>query len=206
MNRLTNKILITILFTLCIFLFIYLTKLLLLDEVKVFDDFVFKYVSKIRSNPLTIIFKFFSFLCNVWFIFILTIIIMLVSKNRKITFYIVLNLLLCFVLNQSLKFIFARTRPEDINLIIESGYSFPSGHSMVSLAYYGFFIYLILKTNMKSNIKILYTVLLSLLVFLIGLSRIYLGVHYASDVLAGYALSLAYLILFIQFFYKKRSD
>lgn len=206
MNRLTKKILITILFTLCIFLFIYLTKLLLLDEVKVFDDFVFKYVSKIRSNPLTIIFKFFSFLCNVWFIFILTIIIMLVSKNRKITFYIVLNLLLCFVLNQSLKFIFARTRPEDINLIIESGYSFPSGHSMVSLAYYGFFIYLILKTNMKSNIKILYTVLLSLLVFLIGLSRIYLGVHYASDVLAGYALSLAYLILFIQFFYKKRSD
>lgn len=206
MNRLTNKILITILFTLCIFLFIYLTKLLLLDEVKVFDDFVFKYVSKIRYNPLTIIFKFFSFLCNVWFIFILTIIIMLVSKNRKITFYIVLNLLLCFVLNQSLKFIFARTRPEDINLIIESGYSFPSGHSMVSLAYYGFFIYLILKTNMKSNIKILYTVLLSLLVFLIGLSRIYLGVHYASDVLAGYALSLAYLILFIQFFYKKRSD
>ena len=203
MNRLTKKILITILFTLCIFLFIYLTKLLLLDEVKVFDDFVFKYVSKIRSNPLTIIFKFFSFLCNVWFIFILTI-IMLVSKNRKITFYIVLNLLLCFVLNQSLKFIFARTRPEDINLIIESGYSFPSGHSMVSLAYYGFFIYLIFKTNMKSNIKILYTVLLSLLVFLIGLSRIYLGVHYASDVLAGYALSLAYLILFIQFFYKKK--
>lgn len=205
MNKIMKQSIKIALFSLSIILFVYLTKMLLLDEIKDFDDLIFRYVSKLRCEPLTIVFKFFSFLCSTYFIVALTIIFMLFVKEKKITFYIVLNLLCCFALNQTLKFLFARARPLDINLIIEKGYSFPSGHSMLSLAYYGFLIYLILKSNLKRENKLLFTILLSILIFLIGFSRIYLGVHYTSDVLAGFAISTAYLLLYIQFFYNKRS-
>lgn len=205
MNKITNQSLKIILFSLCIILFVYLTKLLLLNEIKLFDDMVFNLVANLRCEPLTIIFKFFSFLCSFYFVIILTIIIMLFSKDKKVTFYIVLNVLFCFFLNQTLKFFFARSRPTEINLIVEKGYSFPSGHSMLSLAYYGFFVYLILNSNIKRKNKILAIISLALLIFFIGLSRIYLGVHYASDVLAGFAISAAYLILYIQFFYNKKT-
>lgn len=205
MNKITKQSLKIILFSLCIILFVYLTKLLLLNEIKLFDDMVFNLVANLRCEPLTIIFKFFSFLCSFYFVIILTIIIMLFSKDKKVTFYIVLNVLFCFFLNQTLKFFFARSRPTEINLIVENGYSFPSGHSMLSLAYYGFFVYLILNSNIKRKNKILAIISLALLIFFIGLSRIYLGVHYASDVLAGFAISAAYLILYIQFFYNKKT-
>lgn len=205
MNKITKQSLKIILFSLCIILFVYLTKLLLLNEIKLFDDMVFNLVANLRCEPLTIIFKFFSFLCSFYFVIILTIIIMLFSKDKKVTFYIVLNVLFCFFLNQTLKFFFARSRPTEINLIVENGYSFPSGHSMLSLAYYGFFVYLILNSNIKRKNKILAIISLALLIFFIGLSRIYLGVHYASDVLAGFAISSAYLILYIQFFYNKKT-
>ena len=205
MSKITKQSLKIILFSLCIILFVYLTKLLLLNEIKLFDDMVFNLVANLRCEPLTIIFKFFSFLCSFYFVTILTIIIMLFSKDRKVTFYIVLNVLFCFFLNQTLKFFFARSRPTEINLIVENGYSFPSGHSMLSLAYYGFFVYLILNSNIKRKNKILAIISLALLIFFIGLSRIYLGVHYASDVLAGFAISAAYLILYIQFFYNKKT-
>lgn len=205
MSKITKQSLKIILFSLCIILFVYLTKLLLLNEIKLFDDMVFNLVVNLRCEPLTIIFKFFSFLCSFYFVIILTIIIMLFSKDKKVTFYIALNVLFCFFLNQTLKFFFARSRPTEINLIVENGYSFPSGHSMLSLAYYGFFVYLILNSNIKRKNKILAIISLALLIFFIGLSRIYLGVHYASDVLAGFAISAAYLILYIQFFYNKKT-
>lgn len=205
MSKITKQSLKIILFSLCIILFVYLTKLLLLNEIKLFDDMVFNLVANLRCEPLTIIFKFFSFLCSFYFVIILTIIIMLFSKDKKVTFYIALNVLFCFFLNQTLKFFFARSRPTEINLIVENGYSFPSGHSMLSLAYYGFFVYLILNSNIKRKNKILAIISLALLIFFIGLSRIYLGVHYASDVLAGFAISSAYLILYIQFFYNKKT-
>lgn len=205
MSKITKQSLKIILFSLCIILFVYLTKLLLLNEIKLFDDMVFNLVANLRCEPLTIIFKFFSFLCSFYFVIILTIIIMLFSKDKKVTFYIVLNVLFCFFLNQTLKFFFARSRPTEINLIVENGYSFPSGHSMLSLAYYGFYVYLLLNSNIKRKNKILAIISLALLIFFIGLSRIYLGVHYASDVLAGFAISAAYLILYIQFFYNKKT-
>ena len=95
-----------------------------------------------------------------------------------------------------LKPIFGRIRPVDINLIEETSYSFPSGHSLTAMAFYGFIIYLIYKSNLKYK-KLLIT-LLSILILLIGLSRVYLGVHFITDVLGGFTFSIFYLILFIE--------
>ena len=191
-----------IIFSLSLIIFVYVTRLLLQEKLYTFDEAVYKVVSYQQNDISTILFKFISFLCSTYFIIFALVIIMIFNKKRKISFYIVLNVLLCILLNQGVKLVFARTRPVDINLVIETGYSFPSGHSMVSLAFYGFYIYLVVHKKISFPKKILICSILAVLVFLIGISRIYLGVHYASDVLAGFALGMAYLILFIVAFHK----
>ncbi len=206
MNKFIRKYWKIIIFTLSMTIFLLLVKLLLKDEVEIFDTKIYSIVSTIKCEPVTAIFKFLSFLCSTWFILFTTIIVMISCKNKKIGFYLGLNVLICVLLNQGLKLIFARTRPIDINLIIESGYSFPSGHSMVSLAFYGFFIYIIAHMNISKKRKLIFCTLLAILTLSIGISRIYLGVHYASDVIAGFSLSMAYLIIYISIFYNKMTD
>ena len=109
------------------------------------------------------------------------------------------NLVIITILNQLFKFIFERPRPTEYRIITETGYSFPSGHSMVSMAFYGFIIYLIYKKVNNKYIKWLVISILSLLIVSIGISRIYLGVHYTSDVLAGFLISISYLIIYIKY-------
>ena len=82
-------------------------------------------------------------------------------------------------------------------MVNENGYSFPSGHSITSMVFYGYLIYLIYRYVDNKNIKVSLIIFLSLLILMIGFSRIYLGVHYTSDVLAGFLISVAYLILFV---------
>lgn len=203
MSKIVRKHWKPIIFSLSILIFLVITNLLLKEQIHVFDNFIFSGIKKVRSEPLTVVFKFITFFCSTEFLLIATIAIMIFSKNKKRAFYIALNVLICFLLNQGLKHVFLRPRPEDINLITEGGYSFPSGHSMVSLAFYGLFIYIIFHMRLKKYKRYLYCILLALLTLLIGISRIYLGVHYASDVLAGFAISMAYLIIYIKLFYKK---
>ena len=82
--------------------------------------------------------------------------------------------------------------------LIEIGeYSFPSGHAMTSMALYGFLIYLSYKLIKNKNLKIFFITACILIIIIIGISRIYLGVHYCSDVLAGWSISIIYLIIYI---------
>lgn len=118
-------------------------------------------------------------------------------KNKKIGVSIISNLAIITVLNQLLKRIVQRPRPTEFRIVEESGYSFPSGHSMVSMAFYGYLIYLIYKYVKNKYVKWISIILLSLLICLIGISRIYLGVHYTSDVLGGFLISISYLIIYI---------
>ena len=90
-----------------------------------------------------------------------------------------------------------RPRPDHLRLIKQNGYSYPSGHSMISIAVYGFLIYYVYHKVKNKALKIALIILLSLLIILIGISRIYVGVHYPSDVLGGYTLSLLIIIVVI---------
>ena len=76
-----------------------------------------------------------------------------------------------------------------------SGYSFPSGHAMASLAFYGLLIYITKRLVKNKYLKILLITLNIAIIILIGVSRIYLGVHYLSDVLTGYSISIIYLLI-----------
>lgn len=92
------------------------------------------------------------------------------------------------VLNQLLKEFFARPRPYfEHPLILEISYSFPSGHSMESLVVYGMLAYVLVLTVQPWRSKTAVVFGAALLVLLIGLSRMYLGAHYFSDVAAGFA-------------------
>ena len=131
-------------------------------------------------------------------LFAIASIIFILFKRGKYSLLLGLCLFFQVVLNFILKHIFRRTRPSVLRLVEQGGYSFPSGHTMASSAFYGYLMYIIYKNVKNKYLKWGSIILLSLFVFLIGCSRIYLGVHYTSDVLAGFFISIAYLIIFIE--------
>ena len=149
------------------------------------------------SDFATPIAKFITNFGGAIFLITLTVILFILIKNKKIGLSIFSNLVIITVLNQLLKRILQRPRPTEFRIIEETGYSFPSGHSMVSMAFYGYLIYLIYKYVKNKYVKWGGIVLLSILICSIGVSRIYLGVHYTSDVLGGFLVSISYLVLFI---------
>ena len=149
------------------------------------------------SDFATPIAKFITNFGGAIFLVIATITLFIVIRNKKIGISILCNLAIVTVLNQLIKRILQRPRPTEYRIIEETGYSFPSGHSMVSMAFYGYLIYLIYKYVKNKYVKWGEIVLLSILICSIGVSRIYLGVHYTSDVLGGFLVSISYLVLFI---------
>ena len=82
-------------------------------------------------------------------------------------------------------------------IIEENGYSYPSGHSMIAVGFYGFILYLIWQMNISKSLKYTLSSLMVIFILLIGISRIYLGVHFPSDVIGGYSISLCFLIVYI---------
>lgn len=161
------------------------------------DLFVYKLiVLSMRNEVLTSIFKIITNLGGAYCLIFISILCAIFVKNKKIAFAIPINLILSTMLNLVLKNIVERPRPIGYRLIDETGYSFPSGHSMISAAFYGLIIYFIWKNVKNTKLKYIACVLLGLLIVLIGISRIYLGVHYASDVIGGFTISIAYLIIF----------
>ena len=130
-------------------------------------------------------------------IILMCIISLFIFRNKKINTSIVINLIIVTILNNLIKIIFMRARPDINPLVIETSYSFPSGHSMISMAFYGYLIYIIYTHKDNIKIKWILITLLSILILLIGISRIYLGVHYASDVIGGFCFGIAYLIIYI---------
>ena len=159
--------------------------------------------SSLITDKLTSLFKIITNLGSGLFLITITIIVIYLLKDKDKSIGISLNLVIAFFINIILKNIFQRERPLVENRLVEEiGYSFPSGHSMVSMAFYGFLIYLIYVYIDKKRYKYPLIILLSIIILTIGFSRIYLGVHYLSDVLAGFLIAIAYLIVFVYFFNK----
>lgn len=96
-----------------------------------------------------------------------------------------------------LKHFFGRQRP-DVPLLFEAeGLSFPSGHALFSVTFYGLLVYIVHQNIKQKTAKWLLITLLLLLVFIIGFSRVYLRVHYASDVIAGFSVGFMWLVFAI---------
>ena len=182
----------------CLTIFLGLAEDVFNKELMNGDIMGYKFVSTyLMSDFATPIAKFITNFGGAIFIIILTVILFVIIKNKKIGISIISNLVIITAINQILKRIVQRPRPTEYRIIEETGYSFPSGHSMVSMAFYGYLIYLIYKYVKNKYLKYSSIILLSILIGSIGISRIYLGVHYTSDVLAGFMISISYLIIYI---------
>ena len=183
----------------CLIGFLALAEEVFHQEIMNGDIVGYDIVSKLfKFNVSTPIAKFMTNFGGAIFVISLTTILFFVIKDKKIGISIITNLGIVTILNQIIKFIMQRPRPTEFRIIEETGYSFPSGHSMVSLAFYGYLIYLIYKYINNKHLKRTLIIILSVLICIIGVSRIYLGVHYTSDVLGGFLISFAYLIIYIE--------
>ena len=185
-----------ILVIICLIIFFLILEDVLDKEIEQLDNMIYTWLSNIIKEPITTFAKIITTMGAGYVIIPLCILSVIYFWKKKEANYIVINLITIFLSNQLLKRIVERPRPEGFRIVEELGYSFPSGHSMVSMAFYGLFIYFIYKKVKNKYIKWTSIILLALLIILIGLSRIYLGVHYASDVLAGFLLAISYLGLF----------
>ena len=166
------------------------------------DNNVYNFISKnIMNDTLSSILKCVTHLGGVAFIVLLGVLCFMFCKKNR--WFITFDLVGCTVINQTIKHIVKRPRPNVLRLVSESGYSFPSGHSMISVAFYGLVIYFVYKNINNKYLKWVLISLLSLLILTIGFSRIYVGVHYFTDVVGGFFLALAYLIVYIYIYNKK---
>jgi undecaprenyl-diphosphatase len=191
----------------CLVGFLALTEDVFNKEIMQGDIIGYKIISTfLISDFVTPIAKFITNFGGAIFLSIATIALLLLIKNKKIGLSIFSNIVIITILNQLLKRILRRPRPTEFRIVEETGYSFPSGHSMVSMAFYGYLIYLIYRYIKNKYIKWSLIVLLSILICLIGISRIYLGVHYTSDVLGGFLLSISYLVVYISLIKKILSE
>ena len=188
-----------IIFIICLIGFLAIAEDVLEKEIEQLDNAGYNLISHfLISDAVTPVAPFITNLGGAIFLITLTVILFIVIKNKKVPLTIFINLCCATILNILLKNIVQRPRPLDYRLIEETGYSFPSGHSMVSMAFYGYLIYLIYKNVKNKYLKWFGIIGLSILIVAIGVSRIYLVVHYTCDVIAGFLVSIAYLLVFIK--------
>ena len=161
------------------------------------DSVVYNFISRYISNDLTNIIKNLTHIASAVVVISITILVLILFKNKKYGLFMSINLISITILQYILKYIFTRNRPLDINLIEETGYSFPSGHSLTAFAFYGFIIYLIYTSKLSKKSKTIFITLFSMLILVVGVSRIYLGVHFFTDVVGAFSFSLAFLIIYI---------
>lgn len=164
-----------------------------------FDTVVRQYIYGMRSHGLTVLLKTVTYMGNSRTVTLICCIFLAIPRSRM-TFGLPLSAasLLAVSIQKVLKVAFHRQRPDlSLHLISQGGYSFPSGHSFTVLIFYGMMIYLCRRYIKDRRIANLITVLLSCLIAAIGFSRVYLGVHFPTDVLGGWSLGVSMLMIFI---------
>lgn len=170
--------------------FVEITDELADNQLTGFDGSVSEYVISFRNNTLTDFFIFVTHLGDRDAYVLITVCLaayyFFKRRSGKFIVQTTLVLLLATFSNIVLKRFFNRERPELEHLVSVNTLSYPSGHSMSAMAFYGFLIYLCLRYRMRAWLKIFFVLLLSTAIISIGMSRIYLGVHYPTDVAAGF--------------------
>ena len=179
-------------------IFIILSILVYLDKLQVIDTFIFNVVFKMRSDVMTSVFKTITFFGSTLFMVIACIffvVYFLLRKQKDKSILVGSTLIVSTIINNVIKVIIRRARPDVVALAVEKSFSYPSGHMMASVTFYGILFYLVLKSDLKKGIKIPLEILLFILPILIGLSRIYLGVHYPSDVVGALLMSTSIVLV-----------
>jgi undecaprenyl-diphosphatase len=176
--------------------FCFLLLLVLSGKEGCLDDPIRHFFYGLRSDALTPLAIGITDLSNTKFIIALCLILLILPQTRNIYgIPVSMGAIFVTILNKTMKHIIQRPRPEDIeHLVQEGGYSFPSGHSITSMFVYGMLLYLIWIHVKNRRLRNILSVLVMIPLVLVGPSRIYLGVHYPTDVLAGWCLGFVVLM------------
>jgi len=185
-------------------LFVELTDTLTTDSLANYDQQITDYVIAQRSPELT---KYFIFVTKVGDVYgylivlaITIIISALIFKRWKYVGQVTLVLALASISNMILKRAIDRARPGIEHLVSVETLSYPSGHAMSAMAFYGFLIYLFYKFKINPLAKFIAILVLAVLIASIGISRIYLGVHFPSDIVGGFIAGLIWVFFCIFLF------
>ena len=190
---------ILILFFTALFAFVYMAKAVFISENNDFDQEVAQFIIPYVSETLNNIMLFFTFLGKPEFLvpanLFLIIYFLFIKRHKWYSIKIAAIALSSVALMVILKNLFGRSRPL-IPLLEEArGLSFPSGHSLISVTFYGLLIYLTWYLVDNKYVKWLITGVLVITILIIGFSRIYLNVHYTSDVIAGFSIGFIWLFI-----------
>lgn len=200
MKLLSTRLLLAL--TLCILfggVFAYIARGIRRETITDFDSTIISTVQGWETDWLTPIMKAFTFLGSttvvLFLIFAGFAILLFAVRNRAEAFFYFFALGGTGVLNQILKLIFKRERPDIHRLIEITGFSFPSGHTMMAFSLYAVISYILWRHIRTYTSKILLILFAVLMFGMIGISRIYLGVHYPSDVIGGTVASAFWMII-----------
>jgi undecaprenyl-diphosphatase len=162
-----------------------------------FDDAVRSFVHQFATPALTSVMQFASFLGSTLFLITFGIVIFIVFwllKHRRAATFFVITMAGSTILLVTLKTVFRRARPDPFfETVLPESYSYPSGHSLSSFCFYGVLAAIITTRVERRSLRAVIWAGAFLLIALIGLSRIYLGVHHPSDVVAGYAAAFVWV-------------
>lgn len=174
-------------------LFICMTSAIYFDLLVSFDQTIIYFIQGFETPILTTIFTSFTHFGSIigtLIVFFILLFIFLKLKWRAESIILTAVTLSTPFINSLLKSILQRPRP-DLNLLIEiGGYSFPSGHTMYAVSLYGITLVLLLFKFKKLSERILFTILIIFMITMITVSRVYLGVHYPSDIIGGIFVSV----------------
>ncbi len=180
-------------------LFIELTENLKTTTLSEFDTNTTNYILTFRHPSLT---KYFMFVTNVGdvygylVVFLLSnVAFLLIFKNWQYVIQLSVVLVLALSSNIILKNVINRSRPDLEHLVTVETLSYPSGHAMTAMAFYGFLIYLFYRFNIHATLKLVVITLMIFLILSIGISRIYLGVHFPSDIVGGFIAGFIWVLL-----------
>lgn len=167
-----------------------------------FGDSVIGAIVEGMTNSVTVvIFTFFTELVTTWGIIALLVISLALiwwkSKDYVAMIVLAVGTYSSDELNKWLKVTVGRERPLIDASIYAEGHSFPSGHAMVGIMFYGFLTYFVCTKLKNSNHKVILTITMSVMIFLIGFSRLILNAHFPSDVIGGFAAGFIGLVIMI---------
>lgn len=182
--------------------FLLVTVLVIFDKTTLFDRSMYELIRSVECEFFDKYFVFITKFGNILTVIFMVILLSLIFRNKHSFMFMVLTVNSA-VTNVVVKHIIQRPRPDVLKLITQGGYSYPSGHSMIAVSLYGYLLYLAFTKIKNKFLKWFFSILLIVLILSIGISRIYVGVHYASDVIAGFIFALIELLLLVNFSSKR---
>lgn len=175
-------------------------------KIKNFDLPIIEFVQGLETPWLTVFLKTFTWIGSAYGVVPITILVCAILfyglNEKKRAIFFAFSIVSTIILNEGLKLYFVRERPEIYRLMDTGGFSFPSGHTMMAFSLYGMIVYVTWWQLKETKKRIAVIILAAFIAFSIAISRIYVGVHFPSDIVGGITASTCWITIIITAFHR----